>query len=354
MTQLNQPDSLSRRKFLSQGLSLATAFGLIGITGLSGCSRADEQAAQQAGNTLHFPKEIYEKFKHLTLNVATYKGAAASYFKEAGIQLPPYQVKYAELGGGNLTFEALNSGTVDIGPMSEIPPIFGIERKAPIKIIGVLSGDVNNQAIVVPEHSSIQSIQDLAGKRIGYIRSTTSHYLLLKVLDELGLGFKDIQPIALTPQDGFAAFQSHKLDAWAGVGYFIQLALQKANARILKTGQGYLSGNYVIAANQSSIADPVKHAAITDYILCEYQVWQWIQNNPEQWAAKTEQLMGIPKELFLQQFKNQSQPRVLQPVTEAAIASQQEVADTFYKAKVLQRRIEVRSAWDHSFNWESV
>ena len=341
---------MNRRDFLSHSMMVAASAGFLGLVG---CSRQSENAAEsgQSASTTGYSSQLLEQFKDLTLNVATYKGAAASYFKEAGIKPPPYQVKYAELGGGNLTFEALNSGTVDIGPMSEIPPIFGIERKAPIKIIGVLSGDVNNQAIVVPQQSGIQRIEDLVGKRIGYIRSTTSHYLLLKVLNEMGLSFKDIQPIALTPQDGFAAFQSGKLDAWSGVGYFIQLAQQKADARILKTGQGYLSGNYVIAANQSAIADPVKHAAITDYILREYQVWQWIQKNPQQWAAKTEQLMGIPKELFLQQFKNQSQPRLLQPVSAAAIASQQEVADIFYKAGVLQRPIDVRPAWDHSFNW---
>ncbi len=342
---------MNRRDFLSSSMMVAASAGFMGLVA---CSRQDESASahlrkDQAG----LPAQLQAQFNQLTLNVVTYKGAAASYFKEAGIKPPPYQVKYAELSGGNLTFEALNSGAVDIGPMSEIPPIFGIERNAPIKIIGVLTGDVNNQAIVVPGQSGIQTIADLAGKRVGYIRSTTSHYLLLKVLDELGLTFKDIQPVALTPQDGFAAFQSGRLDAWAGVGYFIQLAQQKANARILKTGQGYLSGNYVIAANQHSIADPVKHAAITDYILREYQVWQWIQNNPEQWAAKTEQLMGIPKELFLQQFKNQSQPRVLQPVSEAAIASQQDVANTFYKAGVLQRPVEVRPAWDYSFNWQT-
>lgn len=340
---------MNRREFMNYSALLGASVGLWGLTG---CSREDSLHTGDQLLVQGISKDIQAKFKDIVLNVATYKGGAASYLKEAGIKPTPYRVKYAELGGGNLTFEALNSGTVDIGPMSEIPPIFGVERKAPIKLIGVLTGDVNNHAIIVPEHSNIQSVKDLAGKRIGYIRSTTSHFLLLKVLNELGLSFKDIQPIALTPQDGFAAFQSDKLDAWSSLGYFIQLAQQKSNARILKTGKGYLSGNFVIAANQHSIDDPVKRAAMSDYVLREYQVWQWIQNNPEQWAAKTEQLMGIPKELFLQQFKNQSQPRVLQPVSEAAIASQQEVADVFFKAGVLDRHVDVRSAWDRSFSWQ--
>lgn len=343
---------MNRRDFLNYTALFASSLAGSSMLGLAGCSTQDSTAAANGLLAPNIPANIQAKLKDLILNVATYKGAAASYFKEAGIKPTPYQVKYAELAGGNLTFEALNSGAVDIGPMSEIPPIFGIERHAPIKIIGVLTGDVNNHAIILPENSKIETTAQLAGKRVGYIRSTTSHFLLLKILNEQGLSFKDIEPVALTPQDGFAAFQSGKLDAWSSLGYFIQLAQQKANARILKTGKGYLSGNFVIAANQHSIADPVRRVAITDYILREYQVWRWIQQHPEQWAAKTEQLMGIPKELFLEQFQHQSQPRVLQPVSAAAIASQQEVADVFYKAGVLARPVDVQSAWDKSFSWQ--
>jgi len=287
----------------------------------------------------------------VTLNVATYKGAAPTFFAEAGIEPAPYPVKYAEFTGGNLSFEALVSGTLDISPMSEIPPIFGIKNQAPVKLIAVLTGDVNNQAIIVPKGSKIEDLSQLKGKRIGYIRSTTSHFLLLKALKEQGLSFADITPMALTPQDGFAAFQNGNLDAWVTYGYFIQLAELRSGARVLKTGQGYLSGNYVIAANQHAIADPRKHAAITDYILREYKTWQWIQHNPEAWAAKSEKILGIPREVFIAQFKAQSGPRILQPVDDAAIRSQQDVADLFFEAGVLPAALDVSSLWDRSFRW---
>ncbi|BCQ59984.1 hypothetical protein PBOI14_17340 [Pseudomonas sp. Boi14] len=71
----------------------------------------------------------------------------------------------------------------------------------------------------------------------------------------------------------------------------------------MKTGQGYLSGNYVIAANQQSIADPAKHAAITDYILREYRSWQWIASHPEEWATRSAQILGMPREVFLAQYR---------------------------------------------------
>ncbi|MBK5373346.1 ABC transporter substrate-binding protein [Pseudomonas sp. TH08] len=287
----------------------------------------------------------------VTLNVATYKGAAPTFFAEAGIEPAPYTVKYAEFTGGNLSFEALVSGTLDISPMSEIPPIFGIKNHAPVKLIAVLTGDVNNQAFIVPKGSDVQSIAQLKGKRIGYIRSTSSHYFLLKALKEQGLTFNDIVPMALTPQDGFAAFQNGALDAWVSFGYFIQLAEQRTGARVLKTGQGYLSGNYVIAANQNSIADPLKHQAITDYILREYRAWQWIAAHPEEWATKSAKILGMPREVFLAQYRAQSGPRLLQPVDDAAVKSQQDVADLFFEAGVLPQQLDVSGLWDRSFHW---
>ncbi|WP_095107096.1 ABC transporter substrate-binding protein [Pseudomonas sp. Irchel 3E20] len=287
----------------------------------------------------------------VTLNVATYKGAAPTFFPEAGIGAAPYRVKYAEFTGGNLSFEALVSGTLDLSPMSEIPPIFGIKNHAPVKLIAVLTGDVNNQAFVVPKGSAVQSVAQLKGLRVGYIRSTSSHYFLLKALKEQGLSFADIVPMALTPQDGFAALQNGALDAWVTFGYFIQLAELRSGARVLKTGQGYLSGNYVIAANQASIADPLKHAAITDYVLREYRAWQWIAAHPEEWASKSAKVLGMPREVFLAQYRAQSGPRLLQPVDDAAIASQQDVADLFFEAGVLPNKLDVSGLWDRSFRW---
>ncbi|MDF9756947.1 sulfonate transport system substrate-binding protein [Pseudomonas sp. TE6288] len=309
------------------------------------------QYSALGGLACALPGAFARDWQGLTLGVATYKGAAPTFFEQAGIERPPYGVKYAEFNGGNLGFEALVSGTLDLAPMSEIPPIFGIRNQAPVRLIAVLTGDVNNQAFIVPRGATMQSLAELPGKRVGYIRSTSSHYLLLRALKDQGLTLADIQPLALTPQDGFAAFQNGNLDVWVTFGYFIQLAELRSGARVLRTGQGYLSGNYVIAANRRAIEDPLKRAAIEDYVRREYRSWQWVQHHPEAWAARCEQVLGIPREVFIAQYKAQSGPRVLQAVDDAAVRSQQDVADTFHAAGVLPQRLDVAPLWDRSFSW---
>lgn len=288
------------------------------------------------------------QLRDTTLRVGTYKGGDTYYFNEAGVADIPYKTAVAEFAGGNLIVEAMSSGTLDFGGMSEIPPIFAAAGNAPLKVIAVLRGDVNNQVVLVPKNSAITNPAQFKGKRIGYVRSTTSHYFLIQLLKENGLTFKDIEPVALLPQDGLAAFKSGQLDAWVIYGLVVEFA-KSQGARVLRTAKGYLSGNYVISASTQAIADPVKHQAVGDYLQRVAKVYDWINRNPEKWAARSGQIAGVPPEYFLNQVKNRSEPYKLIAVDDSAIQSQQKVADVFADAGLLARRVDVRPIWDKSF-----
>lgn len=316
----------TRRRFLqTSGLALLAG-------GLGGWGPA--WAAPQLRDTL--------------LRIGTYKGGDTYYLNEAGVASFPYRSALAEFAAGNLIVEALAAGSLDVGGMSEIPPIFAAASRAPMKVIAVLRGDVNNQVVLVPKNSAITDASQFKGKRIGYARSTTSHYFLLQLLREKGLSFKDIEPVALAPQDGFAAFQSGQLDAWVIYGLVVELA-KNQGARVLRTADGVLSGNYVISAATKAIADPLKHAAIGDYLQRLAKVYQWINDHPDEWSAKSGRLAGVPPQLFLNQVRLRSQPYKLVAVDDAAIASQQQVADAFAQAGLLAKRIDVAPLWDRSF-----
>ncbi|OPA89384.1 aliphatic sulfonate ABC transporter substrate-binding protein [Pseudomonas fluorescens] len=285
----------------------------------------------------------------LTLAVATYRGQDSYFNDDAGTSNRPYKVDFAEFAGGNLIVEALAAGSLDIGAMSEIPPIFSIQSHREPKLIAVLQGDVNNQVILIPKDSTLESVAQLKGKRVGYVRATTSHYFLIKALKEQGLTFNDITAVPLTPQDGFSAFQSGQLDAWVIYGVFIQLAKFRSGARVLKTALGYLSGNYLIAARPAALQDPLRKQAIQDYLQRQARTLDWMNNNPEPWAAKSAQLLGVDKAVFTDMYNSRSQPYKLLDVSEQAIASQQEVADLFFNAGVLSERLDVSPLWDRQF-----
>ncbi|GGZ30845.1 ABC transporter substrate-binding protein [Asticcacaulis endophyticus] len=271
-------------------------------------------------------------------------------FKAAGIETG-LDLHYSEFQGGNLVVEALNGGSLDYGGMSEIPPIFALG--SPIQSfrqIAVLHGDVNNQVVLVPKGSKIEKLEDLKGKRVGYVRATTSQYFLIKMLESVGLSFDDITPVALGVTDGASAFSQGALDAWAIYGFPIQRAVATEGARVLKTALGFLSGNYLVVAHVDALKNLAKVAEIRQYLGLLRQAYAWAAGHQDQWAEIVAKEIGVPLEYVRDQFANKSDNYELRPVTEAAIQSQQEVADTFTRAGVLAKPVDVRFLWDDRFN----
>jgi sulfonate transport system substrate-binding protein len=288
------------------------------------------------------------RLSDVTLRGATYRGNPDSFFHQAGVGDPPYHLAQAQFASGTLIAEAINAGAIDIGGMSEIPPIFVADAPGNlVRIIAVLRGDVNNQVVLVPAASKLTKLADLRGRRVGYVRATTSQYILLKLLDEAGLRWGDITPVAISPQDGLAAFQQGALDAWVIYGVIVQQA-RAAGARVLTTGLGRLSGNYLVAASSEALADRSRRAAIADYLQRYRKVLAWINADDGRYAALLAQATGVPARYYLQQFAERSARSTLEAVSDDAIASEQGVADTFFKAGVIPAKVDVRPLWDRS------
>lgn len=277
-----------------------------------------------------------------TLRVGTYKGQDATLLPLAGQADTPYKVEYAEFTSGQLIVEALNAKALDFGSWSEIPQAFAAAGGANIRAIAVMYGDVNSQVVLVQKDSGITDIAGLKGKRVGYVRATTSHYYLLRMLWQAGLDFSDIQPINLDPTDGAAAFSAGALDAWAIYGYPIYQALASGKARVLRTAQGILSGNYLIGAAPAALADPAQRANIVDYTKRVQRTYQWVEANKPAWANALAQVTQIKPAFIDDEIYHQSQPYRIAPLNGEVIASAQQVADTFAKAGLLPSGVDVR------------
>jgi sulfonate transport system substrate-binding protein len=317
---------LSRRHLLAAGLTVA------GFSPLAACSPG--QSAKPAS------------LSDVTLRAATYRGNPEGFFKDAGVGEAPYKVVTSEFAGGNLIAEAINAGALDVGGMSEIPPIF--VAGAPgnqVRIVAVLQGDVNNQVVLVPKDSPAKAFADLKGKRIGYVKATTSHYILLRLLHEAGLTWSDIQPVALSPQDGLAAFSSGAIDAWVIYGVIIQQA-RAAGARVLRTALNILSGNYLLTAARATLDDDLKRQALSDYLRRYAKVVDWMNADLERLAQARAALTGVPVQYYRQEYSERSGPTRLLRVNAAAIASQQGVADTFAAAGLIPGKVDVAPLWD--------
>ncbi|CAN5396841.1 aliphatic sulfonate ABC transporter substrate-binding protein [soil metagenome] len=272
-------------------------------------------------------------------------------FKAAGIVPKDLHLDYSEFQSGQQVVEAFNGGSVDFGGMSEIPPIFAAASNIhSFRQIAVQHGDVNNQVVLVPKGSRIRTLADLKGKRVAYVRATTSQYFLIKMLESVGLSWADITPVAVGVSDGAAAFSRGSLDAWAIYGFPIQRAIATDGARILKTALGFLSGNYIVCAHVDALADPAKVKIVGEYLTLLRRGYAWAAAHREQWADIIARDIGVPPTYVRDQFARSSASYELRPVTDAAIASQEEVANVFARAGQLHGKVDVRALWDDRFN----
>lgn len=273
--------------------------------------------------------------------------------KAAGQGTFPYKVDFSVFQGGNLQLQAAASGAIDVAETSEIPPLFASLTKGGgnFTVIAVQKANTLLQEIVIPKGSKIRSVAELKGKKVAYVANTTAQYFLLKILQANGLAWKDIRPVQLTTAGGIAALLGGSVDALASYGNPI-IAAHQAGATTLASAENVLSGNFEWEATPAAIADPAKHAAIADLLARLQKSYAWARAHEQQWAAITAANTHQPVATALRTFQQgeQQRPTSLAPTSQAAIDSEQDVADTFTAAGLIPAKVDVKAFWSTAFN----
>jgi ABC-type nitrate/sulfonate/bicarbonate transport system substrate-binding protein len=114
---------------------------------------------------------------------------------------------------------AFQAGQIDAGTIS-LPSLIvgvnaGIGLRAVASLVEVTKGD-NEGAFVALDTSSIHSIKDLKGKRIGYYGpNTTSEFWVKSMITRAGINPSDVSFVALPPPAQEQALRNHQVDvAW--------------------------------------------------------------------------------------------------------------------------------------------
>jgi NitT/TauT family transport system substrate-binding protein len=101
----------------------------------------------------------------------------------------------------------------------------------PGKIVMLFDESYGADGIVAK--NSIKTIPDLKGKSVAFQPGLPSHFLLLQVLQDNGLTYKDINPVDMDADKAGAAFISGKLDAAVTWEPWLTKASQSGNGHIL-------------------------------------------------------------------------------------------------------------------------
>ncbi|MGW0580358.1 ABC transporter substrate-binding protein [Streptomyces sp. NPDC002920] len=265
----------------------------------------------------------------------------------------PYKVKWSVFQGGDQQLQAVRAGALDLASSSEIPPVFAAaDGKPNFKVVAVQRAATLNQEVVVPKGSKVTDILGLKGKKVGYVQNTTAHYFLYELLKRAGLKWSDIDAKPLLPNDGLAALGGGSIDAFASYGTSVITAHQQG-ATTVGSGADILSGNFLWSARDSVLKSDARKEAVADLIARITKAYAYVRDGHETEFAKviaqnTHQPVAQAESDLVAQQKQR--PTRVQPVTDAATASQQEVADAFTELGTLKSRLDVKSFWTNALD----
>jgi sulfonate transport system substrate-binding protein len=227
-----------------------------------------------------------------------------------------------------------------VGTVGEAPPIFAQAAGADLVYVGNEPPASAGEAILVPKDSPIKTVAELKGKKVALNKGSNVHFLLVKLLEKAGVQYKDIDTVFLTPADARAAFERGSVDAWAIWEPFFAAAQRQTGARILADGNGVVSNHQFFLASRPYAS---KRADVVGIVLDELAaVDQWAKSNPKDAATVLSPQIGLDQATLELALSRGGYG--VTPVSDAVLAEQQRIADTFYDLKLIPKRINVRDA----------
>ncbi|MGW4052404.1 ABC transporter substrate-binding protein [Streptomyces sp. NPDC004779] len=287
----------------------------------------------------------------LVLNVGDQKGGAEAVLRAAGeLDDLPYRVKWSTFTSGPPLLEAINAGAVDLGGVGNTPPVFAAGAGSKITVVAATHGDSAGEAILVPKDSPLRSARDLKGKKVAVAQGSSAHFQLIGSLEKAGLTLKDVQVTLLQPADALAAFTSGQVDAWAVWDPYTSQVLHSGTGRVLTDGRGVVNGLGFQVVAPAALADAEKSKAVGDFVERLRRAQDWVFGHPEEWAKVWAKETGLPYEVALAAVKRSNGTRIPVALDEAAIASEQKIADTFADLGLIPNRFRFADFVDNRFD----
>lgn len=250
-----------------------------------------------------------------------------------------YQVEWAHYPSGIRLVDAFRRGELAIGVVGEGPPIFAQASDVPIVYVAAEAPAPEGEAIVVHQDSPIRSVAGLRGRRVALLRGSNAHYLLIRALEEAGLSYGDVMAKFVFQDAARARFQHREVDAWVIGDPTLAEVQQHLAVRVLRDGRGLTSNPaYYVAGAEFAKTHPEVISLFRSELAA---VQRWARENLEEAAVSLAPQVGIGREAIGLALKRSLGESLRRP---EIIASQQRVADAFFRLKLIPRAVTVADA----------
>lgn len=271
-----------------------------------------------------------------TINILKEKGNLEEALNEAG-----YSVEWKVFPTGTVLLEALNTNNIDFGHASDGNAVFMQAGGHDLHYIASEAPYPEGVALVTKEESDIETVADFRGKTIGVTKGGNQHYLLLVALEQEGISLDEVEiKFYKDAAEGLAAFTKGEFDVYGSWDPYLAIVEDKVATRTIVNGTDLTENRTFYFATEKFLAEESEATAV---ILEELQnADQWANDNKDEVADILAAELGL--EVAPLQEANNRRTFGVEKIDEEIVASQQQLADTFYQAELLETEISIQDA----------
>ncbi|MFE5857234.1 NrtA/SsuA/CpmA family ABC transporter substrate-binding protein [Streptomyces sp. NPDC056500] len=164
--------------------------------------------------------------------------------------------------------QALNADQLDIATGSITSGVTALTQKPGFKLFSAITPDGAGEGILVRKDSGINTVKDLAGRKVAVNEGGTGEYLLLKALARHGVPADKVERVYLRPDQTASVYKTGQVDAWASWAAYSVAELGSGDSRFVADGAAVGSDNYSFHAVRTGFAEqhPKVVKALYDYL----------------------------------------------------------------------------------------
>ena len=246
-----------------------------------------------------------------------------------------YTVEWAEFNTASSILEALNSGAIDFANAGDAPSIMALSKGMNFKYIASENSAPQGEGILVKDDGTINSIEQLKGKKIAYNQASIAEYLLVSALASVNLTLDDVESVILSPADANIAFENGDVDAWVVWDPYMTISENKGN-KILTTGEGHVElRSFYFAADKFISSDK---EAVKAYVEELAKVGEVIDKDSSEAASLLEENTGIASEIWTTSLGRRSSKATY--MDESALRDLQKLNDDLYRIQLITSNVE--------------
>ena len=320
------------------------------------------QGASQSGSAAT-PADVTAALHKVTLRVGQNNGELAPLFLAShAFDGTPYKIQFSSFNNALDNYTALAAGNIDVSDsavttalqLQQSSAVPWTKETAPIKTVLLrvsdYPGSLARYVVIAGSKSGIKTLDaaTLKGKKFAYSPGANNFLVYLATLKYYGLTPQDIKPVQLDTTSNALALLSNNVDLVSGSIELYGAAIDDGAHIVSSSGKLGIPIQSGVLANTVSLNDPIRGAAVKDFVVRYIHFQDWFNSHREEAIAAYVNGRHFTHSQAVIAWKS---GRVLcEPVDAKAVADAQRVSDVLYNAGAFKKKLDVSVDFDDSLS----